>query len=516
MYICANYPVALNIIFTGLQRPKNLNLPVIKVFLPMLQTSPGIPQKLNNHVADLLNLENELQPSVSRYIDNCFRRIGEYEATINATLLKHAVIDSPLRIRVGSELEFYTIAGEKSFGRRLRQLHRADDSSSKNGEPGSFERELAKNDSFMPKQAQCVELDKAFFTRLETAESVRVVPETAFNLQIATERFYPRIGQDAEISNIAIFQPEIVSPPRTLLGLGTWLATVGQRIIDKSKDYGLVRSEIITHFENMSSSGLHFHLSALGSKDGKEVNIMQRDCFPTEKGNQKRNPAAISQLGFHVAHAINAFLKDNIYLYAPTSRAYERFTDLHAVGTSFIGFSPRRVRLDQGSAIFRGSGRETYRENDEKGKADTGPLRIELRVPDVGCIGHPNKRLYQEQLTAPYDVVESLAYMLMSGVKDWEQARIKALKGNPGVTKTEAALYETRYEFPRSAGEAARNMLESAKKADGFLTPKRARLIAARGFRQQEIDDLDRSPKFPRGQTHDRSEQLQNPNPFSE
>lgn len=487
----------------------------------MIQQNPGNPptsvtQKITNNIPSLLNLEDQsLQPAVSKYIDNCIKRIALYEATINSILIKQKVIDSPLRIRVGSELEFYNIAGEESFRKRMEQLYSADVNSSKENELGSFEAKLGKSDSFMPEKAQCVELDKAFFNRHRSSKLVQVLPETAFNLQIATERFYPSVGQNAEISNIAIFQPEIVSPPRTLYGLGTWLATIGQRIIDKSKDYGLMRSEIIPHFDNMSSSGLHFHLSALGRKDGKPVNIMQRDSFPLDKKSKKKNPAAISQLGFHIAHAINAFLKDNIYLYAPTNRAYDRFSDLHAVGTSFIGFSPRRVRLDQGSAIFRGSGRKTYRENDLNGMPDTGPLRIELRVPDVGCIGHPNKRLYQDQLTAPYDVIESLAYMLLSGVKSWEKSRIKAIKGNPGVLKTESALYESREDLPQSAGEAARIMLEGTKKDDSFLTLKRAKLIAARGFRQQEIDDLDRSPKFPRGQTHDRTKQLQHTNPFS-
>ena len=47
-----------------------------------------------------------------------------------------------------------------------------------------------------------------------------------------------------------------------------------------------------------------------------------------------------------------------------------------------------------GSAMFRGDGRETYREEDANGAPDKGPLRIELRVPDVGSIGHPNKRAY--------------------------------------------------------------------------------------------------------------------------
>jgi hypothetical protein len=105
--------------------------------------------------------------------------------------------------------------------------------------------------------------------------------------------------------------------------------------------------------------------------------------------------------------------------------------------------------------------------------------------------------------------------MLLSGVQSWSEERGRALKGNPGVVKTERALYEMRYDLPRSAGEAASRLRDSAGKREGFLTATRAELITARGFRQQEIDDLDRSPKLPRGQTHDRSALVQSPNPLN-
>lgn len=449
-----------------------------------------------------LSLKNEY----SQYVADCLNRISKYEERINQILMHFEVIDSPLSIKIGPEIEFYNIAGEESHDRREALISKAK-KLSKEDPSRSVDEILGKDDSFMPKAAQHVNLNKAFFTGLSHARHVEVARETAFNKQTAIESYYPEVGSAAIRSFIAIFQHEIFSPPRSPYGLGTWLAAIGQRIITRAPEFDLIRSEIAAIYnEAVSSSGLHLHISAIGSKDRKQVNILQRDSFPEEKGSKKRNPALLSQLAIHTGYALNHFLRHHIYIFAPTSNSYVRFR--HEVSTNRIGFAKRRVRRDQGSAMFRGEGRETFRAEDPGGKPDIGPLRLELRVADTGCIGHPNKVAYQDQIMAPFDVAESLIYVLCKGAERWAIARENELKGQPAGTLTEDALCEQRYALPRWVGDAAAMLKEAQRRGEDFVPRSRAEIITARGYKQQEINDLDHSPHLERGQIVDRNNML--------
>ncbi|MCO6431945.1 MAG: hypothetical protein J5J00_13890 [Deltaproteobacteria bacterium] len=447
----------------------------------------------------------ELEESTARYIADRLNRMHELEERMNELLMHYGATDSPIKVRIGPELEFYNIAGEQSFSNRLRQLARANDADDLGA---IFEARLAKDDSFMPRAAQLPSLDAAFRTKLRLEHRVRVKQEPAYNTQIATERCFSLDGMESTISRIALFQHEIVSPPRNPYGLGVWLSTIGQRIIDRAPDYGLKRAEIITSLHDMSSSSLHFHISLAAGRGGETINLMQRDAFSNERGRRQRNPAEPSQLALHIAHAMNEVLKDYIYILAPTDDAYERFSDRHFVGTSFIGFSPRKARFHMGSAMFRGEGRETFRVEDPGGTPDEGALRIELRAADVGCIGHPNKRAYRDQLMAPFDVTETLMYILYKGVENWAGDRAAELQGHKVAIKSEEGLYEQRFKLPPRAGTAATYLKSAQKRGDGFLTPSRAEIITARGLRQQEINGLDHKPNLPRGQHHDRTPYL--------
>lgn len=455
-----------------------------------LNTLPG-----HHHSADIVSLIRE---SLGR-TESC-------EQEMSDILRDLGVLDTGLITRIGSELEFYTIAGEKSFKRRLRQIYQA---SIPPESEQVFESALAKDDSYMPAKARSDSLTRAFNTGFEGAHHVIVDKEPAYKLGIATERGFSLDGKEEFIQNIALFQHEIVSPPRRLRGLPIWLNVIGQRIIDDAPNYDLQRAEVVTTLHEMSSCSLHLHISLTGQREGKEINLMSRDSFPEEKGKRKNDPSAPSQLALHVANAINEFLNDYIYLFAPTEDAYVRFSDKQYVGTSFIGFRARKERFNMGSAMFRGGGRETYREEDSKGTPDKGPLRIELRVPDVGSIGHPNKRAYPEQMLAPFDVAEALAYMLKKGIDSYRRSVIqRKVEGRTHRPLTEDALYEKVYDLPRSPGEAAERMRQAQKRGEGFLTPKRLERIIERGLRQQDINALDKKQNLPQGQTEDRSELL--------
>src|SRR5690606_12501581 len=115
---------------------------------------------------------------------------------------------------------------------------------------------------------------------------------------------------------------------------------------------------------------------------------------------------------------MNAFLKDYVYMFAPTDSAFDRFNE-HNFGASFVGFGQRRERGKMPAAMIRGEGRECDRPDNPIQRQDQGDLRVELRLPAVDCIGHPNKKAYQDQLMAPFDVTEAMVFMLYKGVKSW-------------------------------------------------------------------------------------------------
>lgn len=456
-----------------------------------------------------------LREEIKEYLDSSIGRIRKIEEEVAEALFDFGVIDGPILVRIGSELEFYNIAGEDSFAKRLKQIDKASREGAKEG--SSYEALLAKDDSFMPLTARKEKLTAAFRTQLLTegdsrgAQHVWVDAEPAYKLGIATERGFSPDGTHDEIDRIAIFQHEIVSPPRRPEALPVYLAALGQRIIDKAPDYGLKRSEIVTDIHDMSCSSLHFHISLVGSKDGREINLLERDSFPEErKGKRGTDPSIPSQLALHIAYAMNDFLREHVYLFAPTEDAYDRFSDKHFVGTSFIGFRPRKQRFNMGSAMFRGAGRETFRKEDPNGSPDQGPLRIELRIADVGAIGHPNKRAYPEQFMAPFDVTEALMYILRKGTLAWaDSRRLATIEGREITPKTEVALYEQYHDLPSTPGEAAQLLRQASKReGDKFLGPKRAEQIIARGITQQAINTLDKKPNLPRGQHHDRTQYL--------
>lgn len=423
------------------------------------------------------------------------RRMHTYRNQASEILKELGVIAGEIFARIGPELEFFSIAGEESSNRRMRQLIKATDDDT-----------LSRDDSFMPKKAQAKNLTKVFDTGLTYAKHVIVDQEPAYRLGVAREISFSRDGKTKSAENIAIFQHEIVSPPRRLPGFPLWANTIGQRIIDEAANYDLKRTEIVTTLHDMSSSSLHMHLSLEGFANGKMINLMSRDSFPDEKKTRKNNPGAPSQLALHIGSALNEFLRDYIYLFAPTEDAYVRFSDKQFVGTSFIGFRARKERFNMGSAMFRGAGRSTFREEDTEGVPDTGPLRIELRVADVGAIGHPNKRAYPEQAIAPYYIAEAIAYVIKQGVESYRQSiQDREVHGRSNPPLTEDGLYQKTYPLPRSPGEAAERMRQALRNGETFLTQERLDEITARGFRQQFINELDKKPNLERGQTPDRT-----------
>jgi hypothetical protein len=466
---------------------------------------------------------------LEKYIRGCDKRISEFEDQLRKMGEKLGFSD--MRVRIGTELEFYVVAGSKSYRKRAQQVLKAERYAEKvrvnalksgQSKPDAdaiystaFEEALGKVDTYMPKAAQISSLNKAFRNAvgLTQAKVVRVDAEPAYKTAHEIERRFSKDGKVQFSDPIALFQAELVSPPRSPRGLPLYLAAIAQRVIDAAGRYGLTaksgfnRAEIVTDLYDMSCSSLHMHVSVMGKREGEWISLMERDTFPEERGTRTRDRSHVSQLGLHIGAAFNEFLRDHVYLFAPTTDAYQRFSPKHFVGTTHIGFSRRKARLDMGSAIFRGAGRRAYREEDERGRPDTEnePLRIELRLPDVGCIGHPNKRAYPDQLRACFDVAEGLLHAVCEGTQRYaESLRVPILEGRTPEQLTEQALYQQWYRLPQTAGEAAKLLLEASRREGSWLSEPRARSIIARGERQQMINECDRRQNLPRGQHHDR------------
>lgn len=467
---------------------------------------------------------------LEKYIRGCDRRISDFEVQLQKMAERWGF--SEIRVRIGTELEIYLVAGAASYRRRASQVLKAERHANKvrknalkSGDKridadaifsAAFEEALGKVDSYMPKRAQIESLNKMFrdAVRLEHAKVVRVDAEPAYKTAHEIERRFSADGKTEYSDPIALFQAELVSPPRTPRGLPLYLAAIGQRIIDSPGRFGLTeksgfkRAEIVTDLYDMSCSSLHMHVSVMGRRDGEWFSLMERDSFPEERGTRSRDRTQLSQLGLHIAGAFNDFLRDHVYIFAPTTDAYQRFSPKHFVGTTHIGFSRRKSRLDMGSAMFRGAGRHVFREEDKRGSPDSDhePQRIELRIPDVGCIGHPNKRAYPDQLTACYDVVEAIMHGVCNGAQRYNEfLRVSLVEGRTPDRLTEQALYQQWHKLPPTADEAARTLLEASRRDGSWLSEARAKSIIARGMRQQVINDCDRRSNLLRGQNHDRS-----------
>ena len=479
---------------------------------PLGSPSPSTSHLTTSPSSNLFSISEfrsaELSGNLREQVKNAELRITKLEREISSILTNLGLIDSTATIGLGPELEFYSIAGEESFGKRINQINKAHSEATKLG--SSYEELLAKDDSYMPKSARFEALTNAFKTKLHNADHVIVDREPGYRLGVANENSYTKDGLERIMSRIALFQHEIVSPPRSPQGLPVFLAAIGQRIIDKASEFGLLRAEILTDLHDMSCSSLHLHLSLFGDKNGQAINLMQRDSFPDEKGRKKCASEAPSQLALHIAHASNEFLRDYIFLFATTEQAYDRFSDKHFVGTSFIGFRPCKHRFNMGTAMFRGAGRRSHRPEDTKGEPDTGPLRIEFRMPDVGCIGHPNKRAYPDQFIAPYDITEALLYIVKRGVESYANSiLLTQVEGRELNSLTEASLYEKHYPLPATVEDAILAMRQAVKRdAEPFLSSKRIDAILARTSLQEEINALDRKPNLLRGQHINRSKEL--------
>ncbi len=447
----------------------------------------------------------ELDSATVSYITKRLNTIAKLEARLNKTLMEQGIIDEPVQIKIGAEIEFYTVAGKDHAVKRLRQL--AETLETQPTEEQAIAA-LGKDDHYMPEASQAKNLNTAFKTTLRNAKHVEVHLEPAYKIAVATERNQPEKKSDATTPEVVtMFQNEIVSPPRNIYAVGQWLNALTQRVIDKAPEYGLKRTQFTTTLHDMSPSSIHFHISVKGKKDGKTFNIMSRDDLPQEKGRKRADPQQVSQIGLHIAHAMNDYLRDNIYMFTPTADAYGRFEEARAMGPKFIGFIERRKFFGMGSAMFRGEGRHTYRKEADYGVPDTGPLRIELRIPDVGCIGHPNKRAYQQQMAAPYDIMEALIYMLQQGVEHWGKEQEKLPRYQQ--TLTEEELYKTRDPLPKNIEEARERF--RAAPSDGLYSKARKALLLERGAQLQRINEKDWHPKSGvSGQHIDRLSTLEN------
>src|SRR5690606_37616085 len=76
-----------------------------------------------SHLGEICDFKGiEFNPEVISYIAERQNGIRKLEREISRSLIERGVIDSPIKIRIGCELEIYNIAGKNSFVKRLGQL----------------------------------------------------------------------------------------------------------------------------------------------------------------------------------------------------------------------------------------------------------------------------------------------------------------------------------------------------------------------------------------------------------
>ena len=407
------------------------------------------------------NIEERIQLSEAN--------IKAYQDTIANLLVKSGIAErtQDVKIQIGPELEFYTVGGKASYLKRLLQLVQQ-----------ALGQEIpAKDDGFMPKKGRAEKLNKAFDGKV--GDRVHIDKEPAEQTQIALERTVNTKGNTKK-NPIAFFQAEVVSPPRSPIGVARWFEQIGQVLIDNAQKYGLKRVEIVPRIhEESSTSGIHLNFSISVRKNGEWINLFTRDNFEEEKEQYGEDSKAISKLAIAVAYKVNKFLKDGgLLIFAPTKDEYDRRFNYSIVGPKNIGVEPRKKRGGFTTLMPRGNGIPASSD----GTPDSGEHRIEARMVGVTAMGHPNKEAYPSQRVAPYEMIEALMYAIAKGVK--------AYVDNEKYPKTQENLYNKKHPIPLTVQEAEENFRNSEAVKEIF--GDRVEDIIERGQEHQKIINADR------------------------
>jgi hypothetical protein len=300
----------------------------------------------------------------------------------------------------------------------------------------------------------------------------------------------------------AISQKEVVSPPRSPLGVARWFGVIHQRIIDSAEEFDLKRVYFRAKpHDEVPASGIHLN----GVIWANNQNLFDEDVlnalldgdheFKAKKhqwGDPEKN---LSDLALCVGRACNEFLQHSLFLFSRTNEDFTRYDTSSIVGPSFIGFTKRKEMGNFGSAMFRGGGRVGSRiestEEDAKGSAQ-GPLRMELRIVGPGAAGHPNKRSYPSQRPFPFEMIEALMNIYADGVEKWAERQKLRQNGEEVPPLTEEILNSEKFDLPKDRLMAIRIFTHDSRAE--ALYGERIKGMVQRAARLGKLYDKDSSP----------------------
>lgn len=379
--------------------------------------------------------------------------------------------DEKLVIKIGPEIEFTDVAGEEAYRARLTELVQATGSTL-----------TQKHESYMP----------LFSTRKATQKWFRdgnwkgKAPGETLNEKGEWEEYEGRgstvIRVDLEPSGLrdntirrgvlspegAITEPaleaanqkELVAPPFHPLGVARWFNKILPLFDEFAPERGLKRSFVGSQYSPETEyNGLHLNISliAVNTQTQKSRNVLEGTGPADENGVKPLSPFA-----FAVAESINTGLKEMFLLYAPVNRCWQRFSSGLCTPT-FIGFTPHKL-AEGGSAIFRGGGRRGERPENPLGGPDMNTLRVELRLPCVESLGHPDKKMHPDQKEIPFALIEGTLSMFARAAEHVAHPEKNIL--HPPATEEE--LYTSNSPLPRSHGAAKSAFKHSAFAQETF------------------------------------------------
>jgi hypothetical protein len=213
----------------------------------------------------------------------------------------------------------------------------------------------------------------------------------------------------------------------------------------------------------------------------------------------------LSELALCIGHACNQYIRDAFPVFAPSRSCYVRFSEAELVGPKSIRIGNRKERGNYPTAIFRGAGRICGRVEDSMrgNDADSGPLRLEVRVAGPEAAGHPNRKAYPELAVMAYELIEANINIFANGLETWSKRQIAKLAGEEVELLSEAKLLAERYDIPPSL-EAAETTMNLSMEMARIYHGRRHRM----GIYREELSkliDFDRSPhEIERGATVDR------------
>lgn len=409
-----------------------------------------------------------------------------------------AIKPKDVRVTFGVEVEFFKVANDQSYFKRLRQIYRAD-------REGKDLDELYK-EKFLPKEARAKNMQKNVPKYFKVPEWLNTRPKL---LQITKEPLYTHnignhvILEETEegyfkktgFEKVAYGQGELVTPPLRPSNIAPYLIQSINTLVHSAKDFGLKRFNFRTKPQSdVLTNSTHVNIViGLRGKDEQGnptfKNLFSRDDLNPE-ASENKDPTEISQLGLHISHKLLNFIDEAMLVLAPISNCYDRFSLQNPVGPNFNGFSPYRETGNYGTCMWRGAGRrcarrETHGTSEEK--KDSGPLRLEARLNSNEALGHPNKKAYPEQAALCYEMIELYMHSIHEGLKSW----IEQKKSN-GTELTEQDLHEKKSELPIDVGEARDTFRESTL-VKSIYADRIPRMLER--YRElAKIIDLDNSP----------------------